>query len=81
MQALVQAGYDRSLLYEEKAITLTEAEKLVDAQTWNSVAATYVIKPPGKPTLVPEDDKRAEWKSKPSATDASGGNNQYKEQA
>lgn len=81
MQALVQAGYDRSLLYEEKAITLTEAEKLVDAQTWNSVAATYVIKPPGKPTLVPEDDKRAEWKPKPSATDAFGGDNQYKEEA
>lgn len=78
--ALINAGYDRSLLYEEKPVTLTEAEKLIDKDVWKNVAAGYIIKPPGKPTLVPEDDKRPEYKIKPSAADAFGGDNQYKEE-
>lgn len=78
--SLVLAGYDRSMLYEEKPITLTEAEKLVNKEDWKKLSDAYIIKPPGKPTLVPADDKRAEWKPKPDAQDAFGGNNQYKEE-
>lgn len=81
MEALVQAGYDRALLYEEKPVTLTVAEKMVDKETWNNVAAPFVINPPGKPTLVPADDKRPEYKLKPDAAEAFGGSNQYKEES
>lgn len=78
--AVISAGYDRSLLYEEKPVTLTEAEKLIDKDTWKNVVADYIVKPPGKPTLVPADDHRPEYKIKPSATEAFGGSNQYKEE-
>lgn len=79
-RAIAEAGYDRALLYEEKPITLTEAEKLVDKKVWDTVAASYVIKPQGKPTLVPADDKRPEYKSKTDAQSAFGGDNKYKEE-
>lgn len=78
--AIVEAGYDRALLYEEKPITLTEAEKLVDKKVWDTVAASYVVKPQGKPTLVPADDKRPEYKPKTDAQSAFGGDNKYKEE-
>lgn len=79
-RAIVEAGYDRALLYEEKPITLTEAEKLVDKKVWDTVAASYVVKPQGKPTLVPADDKRPEYKPKTDAQSAFGGDNKYKEE-
>ena len=79
-RAIVEAGYDRALLYEEKPIALTEAEKLVDKKVWDTVAASYVVKPQGKPTLVPADDKRPEYKPKTDAQSAFGGDNKYKEE-
>ncbi len=79
-RAIVEAGYDRALLYEEKPITLTEAEKLVDKKVWDTVAASYVVKPQGKPALVPADDKRPEYKPKTDAQSAFGGDNKYKEE-
>ena len=79
-RAIVEAGYDRALLYEEKPITLTEAEKLVDKKVWDTVAASYIVKPQGKPALVPADDKRPEYKPKTDAQSAFGGDNKYKEE-
>ena len=79
-KALQQVGYDRSLLYEEKPVTLTEAEKIVDKADWNKHVAAYIIKPPGKPTLVAADDKRPEYKPIPDVQTAFGGDNQYKEE-
>jgi CRISPR/Cas system-associated exonuclease Cas4 (RecB family) len=40
--------------YTRKLIGLTEAGKLVDAETMNELT----VKPEGRPTLAPEDDKR-----------------------
>lgn len=40
---------------------LTELEKLVGKKKFATLAAEYISKPPGKPTLVPETDKRDEW--------------------
>lgn len=79
-RAAAGAGYDEALLYEKKPITLTAAEKIIDKETWNTVMQPFVIKPPGKPTLAPEDDKRPAYYVKPSAADAFGGENQYKEE-
>lgn len=55
---LTDAGYDEALLYERKPITLTAVEKLLGKTNFSELVADYVIKPPGKPTLVPESDKR-----------------------
>lgn len=79
-RAIVEAGYDRALLYEEKPITLTEAENLVDKKVWDTVAASYIVKPQGKPALVPADDQRPEYKPKTDAQSAFGGDNKYKEE-
>lgn len=80
MQAAIQAGYDEALLYEKKPIPLTEMEKLIDKDTWKNTIAGYIVKPQGKPTLAPADDKRAEYRAQPTAADAFGGENQYKEE-
>lgn len=79
IQAAMQAGYDESLLYERKPVTLTEMEKLIDKDTWKNKIAAFVVKPQGKPTLAPADDKRPQYQVKESAAEAFGGANQYTE--
>lgn len=79
IRAAVSAGYDEALFYERKPVTLTEAEKIISKDVWASVISPYVEKPPGKPTLAPADDKRPVYSVKPSAMEAFGGCNEYKE--
>jgi len=79
IQAAISAGYDEALLYERKPVSLTEMEKLVDKEVWNNTIATFVIKPQGKPTLAPADDKRPQFQARTSAEEAFGGENQYSE--
>lgn len=52
------AGYDQSLLYERKLLTITNMEKLMGKKQFAEVLGAYVEKPEGKPTLAPESDKR-----------------------
>ena len=52
------AGYDQSLLYERKLLTITAMEKLMGKKQFAEVLGGYVEKPAGKPTLAPESDKR-----------------------
>lgn len=77
--AAINAGFDRALFYEEKPITLTAMEGVLDKETWKTVIAPFVVKPPGSPTLVPADDKRPEYKVN-TAAEAFGGDNKYKEE-
>ncbi|MBQ6163947.1 MAG: DUF2800 domain-containing protein [Clostridia bacterium] len=56
--AITAAGYDEALLYERKPITLSAVEKLLGKKDFAATVGQYVIKPPGKPTLVPDSDKR-----------------------
>ncbi len=56
--AVIAAGYDESLVYEKKPKTLTELEKLMGKKDFAEKIGSYVIKPAGKPTLVPMSDKR-----------------------
>lgn len=79
--AIISSGYNEELLYERKPLSLTEVEKILDRETWQTVVTPYVINPEGKPTLAPADDKRPELKLKTSAEDAFGGENQYKEES
>lgn len=58
MNALAMAGIDESSLYETKARTLAQIEKTVGKKEMNRIAGEFITKPAGKPTLVPESDKR-----------------------
>lgn len=51
-------GYRKSDLVQEKLIPLTKLDKLVRAEDYDTIISPKVIKPAGKPTLVPETDKR-----------------------
>lgn len=54
--SLKAAGYRD--IYRQILITITEAEKLLGKKKFNEVLGDYIIKPKGRPTLVPVSDKR-----------------------
>lgn len=53
--AVENAGYDP---YEKKLLGITEMQKLLGKTKFNEILGDFVIKPQGKPTLVPMSDKR-----------------------
>lgn len=62
-QALMDAGYDEAMLYERKLYGITAMEKLVGKKHLTEILGDLIHKPPGKPVLVPESDKRREINS------------------
>ena len=48
-------------MYERKAKTLTELEKLMGKAEFAEKVGQYVIKPAGKPTLAVLSDKRPQY--------------------
>lgn len=69
-EAITEDGTDEAMLYERKPLTLAQVEKLMGKAHFADVAGEYVIKNPGKPTLVPSTDKRQAITNKISATEA-----------
>jgi len=61
--AVLAAGYDEAIVYERRAKSLAELEKLLGGDKFKETVGEYVIKPPGKPTLVPASDKRESYNS------------------
>ena len=57
-EAAKNAGYPD--IYKQSLITITEMEKLMGKSKFNEILGELVMKPPGKPTLVPVSDKRPE---------------------
>ena len=55
-RAAASAGYRD--IYKKTLISITEMEKLMGKQTFKEVLGSLVIKPAGRPTLVPASDKR-----------------------
>lgn len=62
-------GYDHSVLYESKPLSLSKIEKMMGKKAFNDLLADYVIKPKGSPTLVKDTDKRPEYRDVNSALD------------
>lgn len=62
VEAMKSAGYDESLLYERKLITLTQMEKDFGKKAVAETLGELIVKPQGKPTLAPAKDKRPEFK-------------------
>ncbi|MBV5346854.1 DUF2800 domain-containing protein, partial [bacterium] len=48
---------------ERKLLGLTAMEKVLSKKTFNELLSSLIIKPQGKPSLVPLDDKRSELNS------------------
>ena len=55
-EAAKKAGYTD--IYRQSLIPMTEMEKLMGKTEFEEVLGSLIYKPPGKPTLVPETDKR-----------------------
>ena len=53
--AVTGAGFDP---YEHKVLGVTAMQKLLGKSRFDEILAAYIEKPQGKPTLVPESDKR-----------------------
>lgn len=62
-EALKQAGFDEAILYERKLYGITAMEKIVGKKKLTETLGDLIVKPAGKPTLVPESDKREELKT------------------
>lgn len=61
---LIEAGYDRAMLYRETPETLTALDKLVGGRIkLKELLGDHLYKPAGKPTLAPESDKRPPYSS------------------
>lgn len=54
-KAVKAAGFDP---YEKKLLGITAMQKLLGKSRFEELLAAYIEKPQGKPTLVPESDKR-----------------------
>ena len=55
IKAVTNAGFDP---YEKKLLGITSMQKLLGKSRFNELLSAYIEKPQGKPTLVPESDKR-----------------------
>lgn len=59
-----QYGHSEEDIYKPRELkTITQLEKAIGKKTLADELAGLLIRPPGKPTLVPESDKRPEWNS------------------
>ena len=60
-EAAKSAGF--SSIYKETLISVTEMQKMMGTKRFNEVIGPLIEKPHGRPTLVPETDKRPEIKA------------------
>lgn len=56
--ALEDAGVPAEVMYERKPLTLAALEKVVGKKAFAEAVGDFIVKTPGKPALVPENDKR-----------------------
>ena len=59
--ALEGRGVEEAMLWERKPVSVAGLEKILGRKAFAELAADLVTKKPGKPTLVPESDKRPDY--------------------
>ena len=59
-QRLFAEGYGETELFERELKGITALEKTLGKKRFNELVADLIVKPPGRPALVPESDKRQE---------------------
>jgi hypothetical protein len=59
-ERLVKYGYEEDHIYTRALLGITAMEKAISKKSFEALLNDLVVKPRGKPTLVPETDKRAE---------------------
>jgi hypothetical protein len=62
-EALRAKGWPDEVIYQRKLLGLTALEKVVGKKTLAELPEGLIVKPAGKPVLVPESDKRLELNS------------------
>lgn len=60
---LINEGFTEEEIYIKKLKSITDMEKTLGKKRFNTLLKDFIIKPPGKPTLVVESDKRPEINS------------------
>ena len=63
MEVLKEKGVAEELMYERKMLTLTQLEGVIGKKYFNEYVGEFIVKPKGKPTLVPDSDKRDSYVS------------------
>jgi hypothetical protein len=58
LAAVIASGYDQALIYERRPKSLAELEKLMGKKDFQEKLGDFVVRPLGKPTLVPISDSR-----------------------
>ena len=76
-EAAKAAGYKD--IYKQSLLTITAMEKLMGKKQFSEILGDLVVKPEGKPTLVPLSDKRPELQISTAADDFTNIDNQQKE--
>ena len=61
--ALMEAGYDRAVLYDYVPKSLAQLEKTIGAAKFAELVGDFVTKPQGKPALAEESDSRKAFNS------------------
>jgi hypothetical protein len=64
---LTENGIPEAIIYEKKLLGITAMEKAITKKQFSVLLDDLIVKPQGKPTLVPETDKRPAWNSVESA--------------
>ena len=70
-QAAKDHGYTD--IYRQSLITMTEMQKLMGKKNFEVILGDLIVKPKGKPTLVPVTDKRP-------AIDVTNANDEFKQE-
>ena len=63
LEIILAAGHPHELVFDTIPKSLTQLEKLIGAKPFGELVGDQIIKPPGKPALAPESDKRPAYSS------------------
>lgn len=66
-ERLTSNGIEECIIYTKSLLGITAMEKAITKKRFAELLSDLVIKPQGKPTLVPVSDKRPEWSGVESA--------------